>query len=250
MKNIDKAPTVFISYSWDSEEHKVWVKNLSEKLSLHGIKTILDQNDLEFGDQMTKFMEQSIKESDFVLIICTSNYKKKADQRIGGVGYEETIITADVCRNRNDRKYITVLAPNNRDLSVPIWAESKYSVDLSTKTKFEENFDALVKTILGRESVSQEKETTNKTSSYDHLFGYFKEAPESLQVILLENICNTCSQVDILDSYRVLEDLCLFLDKIENTMTLKENVKTIHAKAKKVAERLLIEDMRDLWNGR
>ena len=56
--------------------------------------------------------------------------------------------------------------------------------------------------------------------------------------------------MDIIDSYGVLEDLCLFLDKIESSVTLSEKVEPIYAKAKEGAERLLIEDMRDLWNGR
>ena len=55
MENQNKAPTVFISYSWDSEEHKKWVSDLSKKLSLYGIKTILDENDLELGDELTEF---------------------------------------------------------------------------------------------------------------------------------------------------------------------------------------------------
>lgn len=42
-------------------------------------------------------MERAVEDSDFVLIICTpTTYKKKADQRLGGVGYEEFIITTDV----------------------------------------------------------------------------------------------------------------------------------------------------------
>ena len=56
--------------------------------------------------------------------------------------------------------------------------------------------------------------------------------------------------MDIIDSYGVLEDLCLFLDKIESFVTLNEKVKPIYDKAKEEAERLLIEDMKDLWNGR
>ena len=41
---------------------------------------------------------------------------------------------------------------------------------------------------------------------YEHLIMYFKDAPESLQIALLQNICNICSQIDIIESYEVLED--------------------------------------------
>ena len=37
------TPTVFISYSHDSSEHKVWVAALAQDLRKHGIDAILDQ---------------------------------------------------------------------------------------------------------------------------------------------------------------------------------------------------------------
>lgn len=37
-------PVVFISYSWDSEEHKAWVKKLSDDLrSKYAVYTLLDR---------------------------------------------------------------------------------------------------------------------------------------------------------------------------------------------------------------
>lgn len=248
MRNTKKVPTVFISYSWDSKEHKKWVRDLSDKLSLEGVKTILDQKDLKLGDYFTLFMERSVEESDFVLLICTPTYKKKADQRLGGVGYEESIITTEILNIRNHRKYITILSSGDWVSSVPTWAIGKSGVDLSSEDVFEDNFKMLTDTILDRDSDNTTK--TNMIPSYEHLLGCFQSSSESLQIALLENICNICSQVDIIDSYGVLEDLCLFLDKIESSVMLGEKVKPIYAKAKEYAERLLIEDMRDLWNGR
>lgn len=72
-----KKPIVFISYSWDDVAHRDWVKHLSDELEKHAIKTILDQVDLIPGDQLPQFMEHSITNSDYVLIICTPKYKKK-----------------------------------------------------------------------------------------------------------------------------------------------------------------------------
>lgn len=246
----NKIPTVFISYSWDSENHKAWVRKLSEELSLHGIRTIIDQKDLQLGDHLTLFMERSIKESDFILIICTPTYKEKADRRIGGVGYEESIITSDVLINLNNRKYITVLASGNWISSVPTWAESKYGADLSSEGTYKNEFAKIVSAILGGDVRESEKEKTNTTPSYEHLFRYFKDAPESLQIALLQNICNICSQIDILESYGVLEDFCMFLDQIDTSITLNDKVKTIHVKVKNEVERMLLEDMEDLWQGR
>lgn len=161
--NRTKKPIVFISYSWDNEEHKHWVKSLSDKLIENEIITLLDQNDLVLGDPLTQFMEQSIANSDYVLIICTPTYKRKADKRTGGVGYEESIITADVYSCQNHRKYIPVLAKGNWKTSVPIWASGKLGVDL-TKDQFAgAEFDKLITTITGKIKRTESKRYIQKS---------------------------------------------------------------------------------------
>lgn len=126
-----QIPCVFLSYSWDTKQHKKWVEKLAEQLEQDGVRVILDQKDLSPGDPMTLFMEKSIEHSDYVLFICTPGYKQKADARVGGVGYEESIITSDVLLNQNHRKYIPILASGSWEISLPVWARGKYGVDLS-----------------------------------------------------------------------------------------------------------------------
>lgn len=61
------VPLAFISYSHDSKEHKTWVANLALKLRANGIEVLFDQFDLELGDDVPKFMEQSVANADFPL---------------------------------------------------------------------------------------------------------------------------------------------------------------------------------------
>ena len=91
---------VFISYSWDSEEHKAWVLAFANRLRDDGIDTILDQTHLHLGGRTPEFMERSIRDSRSVLVICTGGYKQRFDGRKGGAGYEGHIITADILRDR------------------------------------------------------------------------------------------------------------------------------------------------------
>jgi len=44
------TPTTFISYSWESEELKSWVKDLATKLRSNGIDVKLDQWEVVPGD--------------------------------------------------------------------------------------------------------------------------------------------------------------------------------------------------------
>jgi len=88
---------VFVSYSWDSDEHKEEAKKLVQNLRSNGIDVTYD-GDLLLGERLIYFMENSISNSDIVLFICTSKYKYRADRRIKGVGTESQIITGNCMR--------------------------------------------------------------------------------------------------------------------------------------------------------
>jgi len=115
----DENIKVFISYSWDNENRKQWVKNLAERLCNDGIEAILDEWELAPGDQLTHFMEEKIRESKYVLIICTSNYCEKSNNRRGGVGYEDHVMTAEVYQKPNHRKFIPILAKGSWEDAAP-----------------------------------------------------------------------------------------------------------------------------------
>jgi len=60
MQSEEISPLVFISYSWDSAEHKQWVLKLADLLILNGVDVLLDQYELSIGKNMFPFMEQSV----------------------------------------------------------------------------------------------------------------------------------------------------------------------------------------------
>ena len=93
-------------------------------------------------------MEKEILKNDYVLIICTPNYRLKSDERLGGVGYEGDIMTVEVLTKGNHRKFIPVLARGAWEESAPSWLKGKYYVDLSTPQKYEENYPDLTSTML------------------------------------------------------------------------------------------------------
>ena len=141
-------PTTFISYAWENDDLKKWVKNLATQLRDKGIDAKLDQWEVAPGDQMPHFMEKSVRENDFVLIICTPRYKIKSEERIGGVGYEGDIMTAEVLQNSNHRKFIPILKSGTKDTSLPAWLKGKYFIDLSSDQHFANNFEDLLTTLL------------------------------------------------------------------------------------------------------
>lgn len=139
----------FVSYSWDDESHKKWVRELATRLRNDGVDVILDQWHLVPGDQLPEFMERSVRESDYVLIICTHKYKERSDNRQGGVGYEGDIMTAEVLTTRNERKFIPILRQKNSKDSLPNWLLAKYFIDLSASPYEQRYYDDLIITLLG-----------------------------------------------------------------------------------------------------
>ena len=116
-----RAPKVFLSYSHDNQAHKDWVLNLARDLRKAGIDAILDAWDLRPGQDVVRFMERGIAESDRVLLICSDRYVERANAREGGVGYEGLVITGEVVSNIDTKKFIPLVRNNASKNRVPTY---------------------------------------------------------------------------------------------------------------------------------
>jgi hypothetical protein len=142
------VPTAFVSYSWESEEHKAWVRNLATRLRGDGIDVTLDQWDAVPGDDLPQFMERAVRENNYVLIVCTPRYKQRSDTRAGGVGYEGDIMTGEVFTKRNKRKFIPLLRRGDWVDAAPTWIAGKLFVDMRDEA-FEAGYNQLFHTMCG-----------------------------------------------------------------------------------------------------
>lgn len=142
-------PKAFVSYSWDDEDHKSWVRGLAERLRSDGVEATIDQWETVPGDQLPAFMERAIAENEFVLIICTPRYKNRCENRVGGVGYEGDIITAELLHTGNQSKFIPILRKGQWREAAPNWLLGKYYIDLRDGPSSEGGYQDLVSTLLG-----------------------------------------------------------------------------------------------------
>jgi hypothetical protein len=149
LSSTTRRPRAFLVYSHEGPEHLKWVEDLAERLRQDGIETVLDRSELEFGDHLTEFMERSVREADFVLIVCTPRYKERSEQRIGGVGYEGDIITSEVLTTRDHRKFIPLLQAGEWYEAAPTWLRGKLYVDLRGESYSEEQYGKLLRSLLG-----------------------------------------------------------------------------------------------------
>jgi len=149
------APQVFISYSHDSPVHKQWVAEFATFLRHNGIDALLDQWEIGPGDDITLFMEQSLRDSDRVIVVCTDNYVRKANAGEGGVGYERMIVTAEIVRDLGTNKFIPLIRDSSGPDRVPTFLGPRFFVDLSSSRV---DRDAQMETLL-RELLNSPKET-------------------------------------------------------------------------------------------
>ena len=142
------VPRAFISYSHDSQVHKKWVLDLAVRLRNSGVDAILDQWELEPGDDIPHFMERNLASADRVLMVCTENYVEKANTGTGGVGYEKMIVTSSLMKSIDSRKVVPLVRQAGTH-EVPTFLTSKLFIDFSRDGDFEYSFDELVRTLVG-----------------------------------------------------------------------------------------------------
>jgi len=141
-------PNCFISYSWDSSEHKDWVRKLGSDLIRNGIQTYLDQWDTHPAKDLPQYIESRIRSSDYVILICTPNFAKKANRGEGGVGYEKNIITGEIFSKTSEpEKFIPVLRNGDSKSSIPSYLKSKQYVGFTDDDRYEDSLEELLRYI-------------------------------------------------------------------------------------------------------
>lgn len=143
-------PTAFISYSWESNEHRTWVRQLATDLRASGVDAWLDQWEVRLGDDVTEFMERAVSTADYVLLICTEKFGEKANSRRGGVGYEQAIVTADLLNSQPPRgRFVCILRGGTPSLAIPRYMQSRLWVDFRDDGEYRRGLDQLLVHIFG-----------------------------------------------------------------------------------------------------
>lgn len=152
---MNTTKTVFISYSWDSEDHKNWVLTLADRLIYIGIEVIIDRYGLLPGKSMTLFMEESVDKAHKVLLILTPEFKKRADDRKGGAGYEYAMVTQELYSKQDSGKFIPILRTGNHEESAPKFIKGLVILDMREDSEFEKQFNILRKSIFDQSEISR-----------------------------------------------------------------------------------------------
>ena len=148
-ENRAQNPRVFVSYSWDSPEHRLWVESLAQELRKSGIDARLDAWRDE-SQSIDDFMMVELERADFVLAICTPEFKRKivdnAEGSATASGFE--MGTAAALRRLGGKEVIPVLRSGEWTESAPSSLVSYRFYDFS-KSDVSEEFTQLRDRLLG-----------------------------------------------------------------------------------------------------
>ncbi|MGR8932333.1 MAG: TIR domain-containing protein, partial [Gammaproteobacteria bacterium] len=134
---------VFISYSWDSPEHQDRIWELSNRLRGDGIDCDIDQYHPSPVEGWPNWMERQMRESDYVLVVCTENYLRRFEGREApgkGQGVEwESLLTAShlYYADSRNRKFLPIVmhAADRGNIPQPLKSFTFY--DLSAPEGYE-----------------------------------------------------------------------------------------------------------------
>ncbi|MFH5781544.1 toll/interleukin-1 receptor domain-containing protein [Heyndrickxia oleronia] len=141
--------TAFISYSWDSEEHKQWVMDLANALRKNGVEANIDRFLTQTSTvNLNTMMITNMKKNDFVIVVLTETFAEKADDFKGGVGFE-TILSLPILQENPEKLIFILRHKGNFANAFPFHLKGYYAIDFSNDSSFEESFQELLHRIYG-----------------------------------------------------------------------------------------------------
>lgn len=149
---------VFISYSWETEDHVQAVLALSNRLRSEGIDCVLDQYEQSPPEGWQRWMDRKIRDSRLVLMICTETYYKRVMGDEGpdrglGVRWEGGLIYQHIYNSGANTKFIPVLFRDGdrKFIPTPVQSATYYRVDTQAE------YDKLYARLLGVPAVEKPK---------------------------------------------------------------------------------------------
>ncbi|MEH2276941.1 MAG: SEFIR domain-containing protein [Nostoc sp.] len=217
--NQEYHPKVFISYSWDSTEHKKRVLNLSNRLREAGIDCMIDQYVAFPLEGWPLWMINQVKGADFVLLICTEKYyqrfmrKCENDKSLGVILESQNIIQELYEGQGKNSKFIPIIFSQKESNYIPdiVRSYSYYLLD-------EEHINIKLYCLLTRQSeVKMNK--IGKLRSFDTRSINDDHTLESLKWDSTETI----SQEDTITKFLLEDSIIEIIIENEYNHTLETN---------------------------
>ncbi|MFF2878165.1 toll/interleukin-1 receptor domain-containing protein [Gottfriedia sp. NPDC057991] len=135
---------VFVSYSWDSKEHQEWVLYLVNELRKKGLFVEVDVFETQTKSvNLNQMMVEKVRDSDFVVIVLTESYARKADQFIGGVGFE-SLLTLPYLMDNPEKLVLIMRHKGEFSRVFPFHLKGRHAIDFSNDREYDEKLTELI----------------------------------------------------------------------------------------------------------
>ncbi|WP_024607832.1 TIR domain-containing protein [Pseudoalteromonas sp. TAB23] len=147
---------IFVSYSWDGDNHQKWTKQLADRLEeILELTVSFDQYDLDSFTDKDYFMEKAVFKTDLLLPVITESYNVKANDRLGGVGIETSMAVARHWSENLGGGKSNIIPILREGTDVPNYLQSKFYIDFRKDADFEKSFLKLLEHIKGTSKASR-----------------------------------------------------------------------------------------------
>lgn len=143
-------PSCYITYTWeDDTQHQSWVLDLAKRVKGSGVVVRIDKWNTNPGDDMAHFMESGIRDSDFVIIVCTPTYAKQSNEGTGGAGYEKRLITGELLNGKRPSKFIPIIRKGPIHDALPSFLKASKYIDFREDSLFQTRLRELLDDLHG-----------------------------------------------------------------------------------------------------
>lgn len=196
---------VFVTYSWDDEQHNDKVISFTNFLRDKGFEAEVDKlmSQRESATDFNKMMHQAMTDYKKVIVVLSKGYKEKATAFKGGVGNEYNLIIKDIEQSNN--KYILVSFDKISDDITPLFFKGRHIIDLSIK----ENMNELFSKLMDEEIIEFSEVGKNKPQIAKKVIPPFEVEEKNVQII------------DLIPRFDLASQFANLLTKIEYELSVE-----------------------------
>jgi len=150
---VQRKKRIYVSYSYDSNEHIERVREFAARLKADGIDLHIDADvDVDPPEGWPTFSQNQIQDADYVILICTETYRRRFDGREEpgrgkGVSFEGKLIRQEIFDSQSTRKFIPVILEFEDQAHIPslVRDRSRYVVSQDAELAAELDYQALLR---------------------------------------------------------------------------------------------------------
>ena len=136
-----RLPTVFITYSHETKEHKERVLNLANTLRADGVASEIDSFQVSPPEGWPAWMRKQTEESDFVIVVCTETYARRfAGNETSGKGkgatWEGRLIQQILYEAGRNQRFIPVVFDPSDVSHIPVVLKNATYYNVGTKNGY------------------------------------------------------------------------------------------------------------------